>query len=159
MLLTGEKDVHNWEFIRPIRHFWNDDRSMRFFAASEDEVKELSQYIENNVLQADATKSEPYYVIICTDKKLYEKSSTLQKLIQSEADGSFSVIFAEKELKLLPKETKLVIAADGGDSRIYDREDNTGKYVGFRHDSFGNGVLTDGGICCRSDSGRKRYGK
>lgn len=21
MLLTGEKDVHNWEFIRPIRHF------------------------------------------------------------------------------------------------------------------------------------------
>lgn len=141
MLLTGEKDVHNWEFIRPIRHFWNDDRSMRFFAASEDEVKELSQYIENNVLQADATKPEPYYVIICTDKKLYEKSSTLQKLIQSEADGSFSVIFAEKELKLLPKETKLVIAADGGDSRIYDREDNTGKYVGFRHDSFDTAVL------------------
>ena len=34
-----------------------------------------------------------------------------------------------------------MIAADGGDSRIYDREDNTGKYVGFRHDSFDTAVL------------------
>ena len=29
----------------------------------------------------------------------------------------------------------------------------------YIYTGFGNGVLTDGGICCRSDSGRKRYGK
>ena len=42
MLLTDETEADEWNFVRPIPHFWNDDKTIRFFATNGDETKELS---------------------------------------------------------------------------------------------------------------------
>ncbi len=138
MLICDEEDLENWSFVRSIPHFWSDDKKVRFLAANADEVKELSAYMEKNILSRMGDRNEtfkdtpPYYTLICASSKLGKKCEALQHLLKAQHNCGFSVIFAEEELRDLPKESSLAILAQGQESRMFDREDVTGKGVTFR---------------------------
>lgn len=142
MLITDENDAEEWNFIRPIPHFWNNEKTVRFFATNADEVKELSAYIEKNILsRGDVSNEEyssllPYYVIISTNKKVSEKCESLQQLLKFKNNRAFSVIYAENEFRNLPKETKLVIELRDKESKMFDRNDTSGNYVAFQADKL-----------------------
>ncbi|MBQ4260132.1 MAG: type VII secretion protein EssC [Lachnospiraceae bacterium] len=138
MLITDENDAEKWDFIRPIPHFWNDDKTTRFLVTNQEEVKDLSGYIDRNIIpRGEGTQKKkyfdftPYYVIISTSKRISEKCDALQQLLKFQDNVGFSVIFAEAELKDLPKETKTVVYVNEEKSRIFDREDTTGKGISF----------------------------
>ena len=147
MLITDESDADDWNFIRPISHFWNDDKSVRFFATNADEVKELSAYIEKNILtrSSDSRQSysdySPYYVIISTSKKLSEKCEGLQQLLNYKNNAGFSILFSASALKDLPKETKMVVSLKSDKSRVYDRDDTTGRGISFVSDKINEAAL------------------
>ncbi|HBM98609.1 MAG TPA: type VII secretion protein EssC, partial [Ruminococcus sp.] len=147
MLLTDEAKADEWNFVRPIPHFWNDDKTIRFFAANGDETKELSAYIEKAILSrgdnsnTEYSKFSPYYVIISTSKKLAEKCDALQQILKFKNNCACSVLFAAPELKDLPKETKMVISANAEKSRMFDRDDTAGKGISFTADKINEAAL------------------
>ncbi len=147
MLITDETDASDWNFIRPIPHFWNDDKTVRFFATNADEVKELSAYIEKNILtrSGDSHQSysdfSPYYVIVSTSKKLSEKCEGLQQLLKYKNNIGFSILFSASALKDLPKETKMVVSLDSDKSRLYDRDDTSGQGISFIADTINEAAL------------------
>ena len=147
MLITDETDASDWIFIRPIPHFWNDDKTVRFFATNADEVKELSAYIEKNILSRSGDSRQnysdfsPYYVIVSTSKKLSEKCEGLQQLLKVKNNIGFSVLFSAPALKDLPKETKMVVSLDSDKSRLYDRDDTTGQGISFVADTINEAAL------------------
>ncbi len=140
MLICDEEDLENWSFVRSIPHFWSDDKKVRFLAANPGEVKELSAYMEKNILSRgdernrSFTDTPPYYTLICASSKLGKKCEALQHLLKFQSNCGFSVIFAEAELRDLPKESNLAILANGPESRMFDREDVTGKGITFAVD-------------------------
>ncbi len=148
MLLTDEADLTEWNFVRTIPHFWSDEKNIRFLASSPDEAKELSAYIEKNILprgnvsNQDYSVYTPYFVIIVTNKKISEKCEALQQLLKLKNNAGFSVLFAEAELRDLPKESKTVILANKEQSRMFDREDTTGKDVKFVADTVNDTTLS-----------------
>lgn len=137
MLFVDKSKEEEWNFVRPIQHFWNDDKTERYFATTPDEAKELSVCIEKNILSREDSDNQkysnysPYYLIISTNKKLSEKCEALQQLLRYKNNAGFSVLFVAPDLKDLPKETKTVISADAQGSRLFDREDTTGKGLTF----------------------------
>lgn len=147
MLITGEAEKTDWDFIRPIPHFWNDDKSVRFFATNADEVKELSAYMEKNIASRtdaphqDYSDLSPYYVIISTSKKLTENCEAIQQLLKFKNNRGFSILMSGRELRDLPKETKLVISACEGESKMFTRDDTSGAAVSFRADTVNQTVL------------------
>lgn len=149
VLISDEANRKDWSFARFIPHFWNDDKTVRFYATNPDEVKELSAYLEKNVaVRPDTSNSEyydetPYYVIISTSKVLSEKCEALSHLLQYKNNRGFSVLLTASELKDLPKETRMVISADGENSRLYDREDTTGRGITFAADEVNYEALLD----------------
>lgn len=142
MLITDEAEKNEWNFIRPIPHFWNDEKTVRFFATNADEVKELSVYMEKNILsRKDASNQEysdfpPYYVIVSTSKKLAENCEAIQQMLRYKNNCGFSIILAARELRDLPKESKLVISVDGENAKMFARDDTSGKSVSFRTDKI-----------------------
>lgn len=137
ILISDECNNREWNFVRFIPHFWNDDKSVRFLAFHTDEVKELSAYIERNILSRGDTENRdyselsPYYVIISTSKTLSEKCEGLQQLLKFKNNRGFSILLSASKLSDLPKETKFVISVDGDNSRMFDRDDTTGKAIQF----------------------------
>ncbi len=164
MLLAEELD--EWGFVKPIPHFWNDDRTVRFLAASADEAKELSMYMEKNIASredssnSEYSKNTPYYIIISASKQLSEKCDAIRQLLKYKNNAGFSILFAAEELKDLPKETKTVIHADGDNSRIFDRDDTTGKGISFSADRINESALaglSEGISNIDLDVGSQRY--
>lgn len=148
MLITDKNDENEWDFVRYIPHFWNNDKTARFYATSADEVKELSAIIEKAVLSRgdadnndDYTAYSPYYVILSTDKKLSEKCPALQQLLKYRHNRGFSIIMSAPALKDLPKETGLVVSLDKANSKVFDREDTSGKSIAFDADSVNEAAL------------------
>lgn len=140
MLITDESERNEWDFIRPIPHFWNDDKTTRFFASNADEVKELSAYMEKIIVsRTDAANQDysdfsPYYVIISTSKKLTENCEALGQLLKFKNNRGFSILLSGRELRDLPKETKLVISLCGDKSKMFTRDDTSGKSISFKAD-------------------------
>lgn len=166
MLITDENETDDWNFIRPIPHFWNDGKTVRFFATNSDEIKELSAYIEKNIIsRGDNSNQEysnysPYYVIVSTSKKNSEKCEALQQLLKYKNNAGFSVLFVAPELKDLPKETKLVISANDDKSRMFDRDDTTGKGITFVADKINEATLDTLSVDIANielDMGSQRY--
>lgn len=142
MLITDEVEEKEWLFTKFIPHFWSDDKSIRFFACNESEAKDLSLYIEKNILEiakedeSDNKRMKPYHLIITTSKKNSEKCEALQKLMKLEKTKGYTILQLSEELKDLSKETKMVISVDEEKCRIFDRDDVTGRGVAFAPDSI-----------------------
>ncbi len=147
MMITDENEMSEWNFIRPIPHFWNDDKSARFIATNLDEVKVLSAYIEKNIVVRGDQKNQeyssyaPYYVIIVTNKKFSEKCEGLQQLLRFKNNCACSVIFASSELRNLPKETKMIVSIENGKARMFDRADTSGQGISFDVDEINEVAL------------------
>lgn len=148
MLITDETDLREWEFVKWIPHFWDDDKKIRFLATNNDEIKEISSFIEKNILvREDDEKNEnyaeniPYYIIISTSEKLQKRCESIQHLLKYESNKGFSMLFLTNELKDLPKETKIVVKTDGSNSQVFDKDDTTGKKVVFSIDKINENML------------------
>ena len=147
LVLIADNVDHEWDFVRFIPHFWNDEMTMRFFATTLDEVKELSVYLENALLsRADAEHRDgpppaPYYVVLVQDKKLAEKSDVLEQLLHYKNNSGFSLIYTAEALKDLPKEASSVVSINGASSCLFDREDTTGSSLTFTPDVVNEMVL------------------
>lgn len=136
MLIISEEEADEWEFTRCILHFWNDDKNQRYIAANYDEVKELSVIIEKEIIQRIQPNKtvedyNPYYVIITTDKELADKCESLNQLLEYRQNCGFSIISVRNELKDLPKEVKSIISLNGIQSKIFDKDDLSGKSTVF----------------------------
>lgn len=142
ILITDEVEEKEWNFVKFIPHFWSDDKNIRFLACNENEAKDLSIYIEKNILEnAEEDSSQkkvvkPYHLIITTSKKNSEKCEALQKLFKLENGTGYSILQLTEELKDLSKETKMVISVDDDNCRIFDRDDVTGKGTAFLPDNI-----------------------
>lgn len=141
MLIVEEGTADRWDFVRSLPHFWNDEKTVRYFATNADEVKELSHQIEQEILSRaegnkEPEKSLPYYLIFSGSKRLCEKCDALRQLLQMKVRCGCTVIQTAQALKSLPKEANLVICANGSQSRIYDRTDASGDGTSFVADEM-----------------------
>lgn len=149
LLITDSSDQDEWEFVRPIPHFWSDDKSIRFFSSTADEVKELSAFMEKSIIGREDGGSRsyadymPYYVVISTSKKLTEGCESMQQMLKYKTNRGFSILLAEPELKDLPKECSLVVSVDGQHSRMFDRDDTAGKALSFAADRVNELALNE----------------
>lgn len=137
MLICEEKEEKEWEFVKFIPHFWNHDKTIRFFATNADELKELSAFMDKNIVSRgdvgneDYSKQSPYYVILSTSKRAREKCEALSQLLKYENNRGFSIVLSADALKDLSKDTKMVISLEQSGCRMYDRDDTTGKGISF----------------------------
>lgn len=147
VVLIADNETGSWDFVRYIPHFWDNERKVRFFATNIDEVKELSAFLESNVLsrgdneRQEFTEFAPYYVIIAADKKLAENSDVIEQLAKFKGNSGFSLIYGTNALNDLPKDVSSVVYVGGNESCIFDRTDTTGKTLSFVPDTINENII------------------
>lgn len=147
VVLIADNENEEWNFVRYIPHFWDNDKNTRFFATNVDEVKELSAFLDNNLLsredneRQEFTEFSPYYVVIAADKKLAESSDVIEQLAKFKGNSGFSLIYGTDALNDLPKDVSSVVYVGGNNSCIFDRTDTSGKTQLFVPDVINEGVV------------------
>ncbi|MDF2820870.1 MAG: signal peptide protein [Clostridiales bacterium] len=137
VFLIDKIEVTKWEYIKWLPHSWDDTKSIRFLATDMNEVKELSAYIDREIINREALSDKeykdfaPYYVVIAASKALADKAEMIVHLLKQKKNKGFSLITLFDELKNLPKECSMVIELDEKLSKIYDKDDISGKRIDF----------------------------
>lgn len=128
VLIGNTKDISNFESLKWIPHFWNDEKDLRFIASNIDELKNLSIYLDKEIeKQIDLEdkndlKKQPQYLVIVTNKELALKADFITKIIDND-ELTFSMIFAFSKINDLPKECVSVIEINENRATIYDKSD------------------------------------
>lgn len=144
MLLIDENDEEKWSFAKYVPHFWNDSKTFRFFASTDFDAKEISVYLDDNVLSRkddNNSSDSPYYVIISANKNLSKKCDALSSLLKYKNNAGFSLIYVGENFNDFPKETKTIVHINGNNSRMFDREDTTGTQIEFNAETSNNQSL------------------
>lgn len=132
-----------WEFVKWLPHVWHPDRSMRFLATDAGEVKELSSFFEKELARRehdDSRRDErtvaPHYIIFAIDRTLSAKADVLTMIGRNKSNHSISVVHLCDELRSLPSECSIVIELAGSMSKMYDKDDMTGKHTVFEPEMY-----------------------
>lgn len=139
VVICNEAD-DSWNFVKWIPHIWDDDHHIRFMATNQSEIKELSSYLERELsVRIHSREHEPthtpHYVVFALDQSLAERADFM-KLVYGNKNHGFSVLAIYDELKNLPKECSRILELSYQRSRMYDREDISGKFVEFAPEFF-----------------------
>lgn len=118
------KNEREWDFVKLLPHVWDDSETMRFFATSENDMKELSQYLEeifnerNNTDDGKITISsklknykdfDSYYIVITDNYKYVHNLGIINKILNSTNNTGFSMICTTNDITKLPSQCKMFI--------------------------------------------------
>lgn len=136
VMITDDVNEKMWDFAKYLPHLWDDNKTLRYFAHTLDDVKEISSFLEREVLsrkdvsQNNGEPFTPYYVCIITSSILRKKCSALRQLLKEE-NISFTAVITGDNFNDFPKETRTIIHANGNESKIFDKTDTSGNQIPF----------------------------
>ena len=142
IFIYDEKEKNEFEFVKWLPHTFSDDKKFRFVATNTEEVKEISYYLDEEILnRAEANKNQkeellPYYIVFVLDKNLALKSELLNQIYSKKENLNFTVINFFNELQELPKECSAIIEIQEKDAKIYQKDDISGNYTLFKPDIY-----------------------
>jgi S-DNA-T family DNA segregation ATPase FtsK/SpoIIIE len=131
------EEMPDFGFVKWLPHVWNNDGNFRLLATTNNEVKEVSAYIEkeienrNEVSDNDMPDVLPYYVIFAMSRTLAVRAEMLKQIYSKKKNIQISVVTFYDELKNLPKDCTTVVELDEGAGKIFDRNDISGQFTSF----------------------------
>ena len=141
VFIYDKSEEETWDFVKWLPHAWAKETGVRFMATDANEVKALSGLLEKELASREERNSEEageaghHYVVFAMNKELASKAEFLQRLYKSKTSRGFSVFHLYDELRHLPKECSMVVEF-GGTSKIYDKDDTSGKHIAFQPDFY-----------------------
>ena len=124
-----KEDKNNkWDFVKRLPHVWNNNKEIRFFSDKYEEMKEISQYLEEilderkNIDNPDKKIFIPYFLIITDDYKSIEKLRIVVEIIKNKINFGFSLLCLTDSFMKLPNECKTFINIENGNGVIYENE-------------------------------------
>ena len=114
VILAPETMKNELSFTKYLRHFWDNERSVRFCATNSSDVQFISKYFrDKDVFKQDnanksfnTDKNNPAYIIFALDKNLFEQSEIFKELLRGEKYQGASLIAAFENV---PKECSKLI--------------------------------------------------
>lgn len=118
VFLLNKKGDIDFSFAKMLPHVWDRTKQMRFFTYEDDEMMDISKYLEqelNNRLQyrdKDYKNFKPYYLIITNDYKKIENLKVITEILKTKENMGFSILCIANDLLQLPNECKTFINLD-----------------------------------------------
>lgn len=137
IFLYDEKDKEEYEYVKWLPHVWNEEKNYRFIATDDNELKDISTYInkliENRetINENDMEEELPYYVMFVLSRELGVRSEPLKNICKNKRNLNISLVTCYEMINQLPKECMTVIELASGCGRLYDKDDISGKYQQF----------------------------
>lgn len=142
VFLYDDTEKEEFDFVKWLPHVWTDDYKFRFIATTQNEVKEVSAYLENvistrsEINEQDMEEVSPYYVVFSMSKTLAAHAEMVKQLLTKKENIHISVITFYDELRSLPKECSMVTELVDDRGRLFNKDDITGRSIEFTPDIY-----------------------
>ncbi len=152
VFFTNELGEEEFEYLKYMPHCFSKDRERRFFASNENEMVQMSIYLEQeyerrlkesanleqkekdsqNDMEHPYKNFDEYYLLITDDFKVVKGLPIIDRIINSNVDFGFSLLIFETSLKNLPSRLKKFISIENQTSGIFERTLDINKQTQFQ---------------------------
>lgn len=136
VVFTNESNENDWNFIKYLPHNFDNNKQVRFFATNNEEAKDLSNYLEQELnyqrydenmaeVERSYTDCKPYYLIITDNYRKIRKTGIMKMVTEINNNYGFSLIILENRLSKLPSKCNNFISiGDKTSSTLEDAYEN-----------------------------------
>lgn len=161
------KEPEKWDYLKVIPHCWDNQKTIRYFATSVEDLSIISSDLEKifdarvadddeEKLEDDGSEStgkkkfkdfKPYYLFFIDDMSSIRNVSLINKILHYKRNMGFSIILTSESISLLPSEASNFISIGDTDSAILTSHINDNQKI-FKADLSNEGynIYT----CCKS---------
>ncbi len=155
VFFTNENKAHFWEFAKDLPHCFNEDKTVRYFAKTIDDMKQVSSalegefqrraYTEDNAFREQNYRTyKPYYFIITDDFKSARDIEIIKNVLEQKTNYGFSLLILNDKLTNLPNECmNFICIGHNNRGTIFEDELVTNKQKKFIADYDENLDLTE----------------
>lgn len=145
VIIYDSDEYDTWKFARWFPHIWNDDKTVRYFASTPGEVKEISLHLEQefkarkNLSDRQLLEVVPHYVILAFSKQLAERSEIVKQVSTYKGNCGFSFVALYDELRHLPKDCTGIIDLSHPTAYLRSKNSTRGDYTPFAAEYYTSG--------------------
>lgn len=142
VFIYDQEEEAEFGFTKWLPHVWSNDNKFRFIATNNNEVKEVSAFLEKEIdIRSEINESElddvtPYYIVFAMSKSLAVRAEMLKQVYAKKKNIHISVVTCYDELKNLPKECTMVVELEENSGKLFDKDDLSGKSTAFVPDIY-----------------------
>ena len=142
VFLLNNNDKYDLEYVKYLPHTFSDDKTMRFYAENYDEMKIVSNYLENIFKERKAQQKnknqdgivensqtykhfDTYYVLITNNILLTKTIPIINMILEENNNIGFSLIILDKNINKLPKRCNSFIALSQDSGCIMEKDLNS----------------------------------
>ena len=130
VFLLSKETAGKMEHLKTLPHIWDDLKQTRFWADNYEDMKEISSYLDNELMNriniknndVDYKSFRPYYLIITDDYKKIENLEIINKILGMKKNFGFSLFCITDNLLHLPNECKIFININKEKGTLYENE-------------------------------------
>lgn len=150
IFLLNDENKELFQFVKNLPHTWSNDKSIRFYATSLDEMKNVSLFLETiytgrktSLEESEQKESsfrsfEPYYQIITDDFRTVKNLGIINNILEDNQNYGFGISILASRLNELPNECKAYLYIDKTNSGYFENNLTTQNQKVFQIDSFPN---------------------
>ncbi len=137
VIFTNKDNQDRWNYVKETPYCFSDDKGIRFFATTVEEMQEVSNYLEKvfNGRMAlfkqtgedkpdDFSKFKSYFLVITDDIDVSRKINIIDSILKGKINVGFSLITIEEKLSKIPSEVSNFLTIGDNVSAIISTYDN-----------------------------------
>ncbi len=153
VLFTNEMNEDQWSYLKYLPHCWSNDKEKRFFATNENEMMQISMYLEQEYdrrIKDDTNQEEEkkntvkfenqelyknydeYYLIITDDFTKVNKSPIINRILNDNVNAGFSLMIFDNALKNVPSRLEKFIDIGDNTSGLFSRMMEEESHIPFK---------------------------
>lgn len=127
-VFTSKDNAKNWDFLRSLPHIWSNDKSIRLFASTEDEYKELTYALDRiyqermealgSSVDINNESFNQLFLIIVDSYTAVRNMDLFTHIINNKNYLGFSVLILNDRISNLPDQCQTFIELDDTESKI-----------------------------------------
>ncbi len=108
VLTDEEKDkLKQWEYIKILPHAWSNDKTIRFYGSTKDEIREICYYLDNIYNQRISSENKknnkmPFYLIVTDNYQTIRNFEFIKKFLDNDNNMGFGLLIQNDKVYNLP---------------------------------------------------------
>lgn len=121
IILTTKNNESSWDYLKILPHNWNNDKSIRFFATTEEEITNVCNFLNKEFKINAAGGTIDHHNLIITDNfKNIRNYELISNILNSNQNYGFEFIALCDNISNLPKECISYIEVSEKESILYN---------------------------------------
>lgn len=158
VIFTDEKNADRWDYMKYMPHCWSEDKSTRFFATNQEEMKDVSSFLEEEFKKrkgdlvekkAQSGKSEgeikvdkndiyknfdTYYLIINDNYHQAKNVPFITQMLKLEENFGFTYMVVESSMRNVPTKSEAFVQIGETEGAILETNINASAQIRFKNE-------------------------